>query len=200
MFLDLLLKVDIKLFHFINETMSNSFFDTVMPILTDQDNWVFPLVCVWLWMLILGKKKGRIAAVILLMTFIFTDAFSAQIIKPFIGRIRPSHTMVDTINLLVSKGGKYSFPSNHAANTMVLAVICGYFWPSWKSGLIGLSLMVGLSRVYVGVHYPFDVIAGWILGYGASWIILSIWVVVKMRELKRGRLWVWYQENPPQNS
>jgi len=197
MIFDLIVKGDIKLFHFINETMANSFFNFIMPILTNQNVWVLPLLAGWLSLLFFGKKKGRIAAIILLIAFILTDAIAAQLIKPLIGRMRPSHAMADGINLLVKKGGKYGFPSNHAANTMVLAIVIGYFWDSWKPWLFSLSILIGFTRIYVGVHYPLDVIAGWLFGYIFAWLILSLWVIIKMRELKRGSTWIWYEGEPP---
>jgi undecaprenyl-diphosphatase len=100
--------------------------------------------------------------------------------------------MLDSIHLLVNKGGKWSFPSNHAANSFVLATILSYFFSQWKYPLFILASLIGFSRIYVGVHYPGDVVFGALLGYCIAWILLSIWVILKMRELKRGRTWVWY--------
>ena len=75
---------------------------------------------------------------------------------------------------------------------MALTVIIGYFYKKYKSFLILLTLIIGISRVYVGVHYPFDVVAGFIIGYVFGWVTITLWVILKMRELKRGRDWVWY--------
>jgi len=65
--------------------------------------------------------------------------------------------------------------------------------------LYSVASVIAFSRVYVGVHYPLDILFGSIMGYIFSWIILSIWVIIKMRELKRGKMWVWYATSHPPN-
>lgn len=190
--MDTLIKIDHALFHFINDTIANPILNWIMPIVTNENNIAIPLVLFWLWLLLFQGKRGKIAAILLLLTVALTDVIAAQIIKPWIGRIRPSHAMLDNINLLVSKGGKYGFVSNHAANTMAAATVIGYFYNKWKSVVITISIIVGFSRVYVGVHYPFDVLGGWLFGYAVAWGILSIWVILKIREMKRGRTWINY--------
>lgn len=187
-----LIEIDHALFHFINDTIANPILNWIMPIVTNENNIAIPLILFWLWLLLFQGKRGKIAAILLLLTVALTDVIAAQIIKPWIGRIRPSHAMLDNINLLVSKGGKYGFVSNHAANTMAAATIIGYFYKKWKSVVITISIIVGFSRVYVGVHYPFDVLGGWLFGYAVAWGILSIWVILKIREMKRGRTWINY--------
>ena len=126
-----------------------------------------------------------------------SDAICAQIIKPWIGRVRPSHEFIEYINLLVSKGGKWSFPSNHAANSFAFATVLSYFYERKKIIFFLSATVIAYSRVYVGVHYPLDIIFGALTGYILSWSVLSVWIIVKMRELKRGRMWVWYANNNP---
>ena len=190
--MNIILKIDYALFHFINYTIANPILNWLMPIITNENNIAVLLILFWLWLLFFNGKRGKIAAILLVLTVVFTDAIAAQVIKPWIGRIRPSHVMTENINLLVSKGGKYSFISNHAANTMSAAVILGYFYKKWMGIAITISIIVGFSRVYVGVHYPFDVLGGWIFGYTLAWGIISIWVILKIREIKRGRTWINY--------
>jgi len=101
--------------------------------------------------------------------------------------------MTESINLLVAKGGKFSFVSNHAANMFCAAAVLSYFYARWKNILYALAAAVSFSRVYVGVHYPGDVIFGGLFGYGMAWLVLSLWVIIKMREIKRGQTWVLYE-------
>jgi len=190
--MNILSKIDHAIFHFINGTIANPILNWLMPIVTNENNVAILLLLFWLWLLLFNGKRGKIAAILLLLSVILTDVLAAQIIKPWIGRIRPSYAMADNINLLIGKGGKYSFVSNHAANTMSAAVILGYFYKKWKNIAIAISLIVGFSRVYVGVHYPFDVLGGWIFGYSIAWGIICIWVILKIRETKRGCTWINY--------
>ena len=191
--LNQIIQIDHNLFHYINGNLSNSFFDWFMPFVTNQNNWILPLLVLIYWLLFRGEKRGRITFVILIVTVVLIDAVAAQIIKPMIGRIRPSHAIPEMINLLVPPGGKFSFVSNHSANAFGLSVILGYFYPPWKWKVTGLAFIIAFSRVYVGVHYPADVFFGALFGYGTAWVILSLWVIVKMKELKKGRDWVWYE-------
>ena len=166
-----------------NKTISNPIFDLIMPIITNQNFLVFSGLILIGYLAYYGEKR-RITIVVLLIAASFSDAICFQVIKPWVGRIGPSHEFYDYINLLVSKGGKYSFPSNHAANSFVFATVLSYFYEKNKTFLYILASAIAFSRVYVGVHYPLDIVSGAIIGYIISWIILSIWVIIKMRELK----------------
>ena len=182
---------------FLNKNISNSLFDIIMPIITSKDFLTVIGLILIFYLVIFCGKRGRIAILVLIFAAGASDAICAQIIKPWIGRIRPSHEFIEFINLLVSKGGKWSFPSNHAANSFAFATVLSYFFDHKKSILFTTASIIAFSRVYVGVHYPLDIIFGAILGYILSWVVLSIWVIIKMRELKRGRMWVWYANDTP---
>ena len=171
--------------------------DWLMPFITNQDNWIIPILFLILFLGFFSSKKGRIALALLVIALSCTDFICAQILKPFFERVRPSHISLDGLNLLVSKGGKWSMPSNHASNVFTLAVVLSYFYRKTKLPLYLLATCISFSRVYVGVHYPGDVVAGSLFGYFIGWLILTLWVILKMRELKRRRTWVWYEsENP----
>ena len=198
--IDKIVEIDKQVMVFLNKTISNPIFDIIMPIITNQNFLVFSGLLVLGYLAIYGGKRGRITIVVLLIAVSASDAICFQIIKPWVGRLRPSYEFYEYINLLVSKGGKYSFPSNHASNSFVFATVLSYFYDKRNSLLFLLASTIAFSRIYVGVHYPLDIVFGSIIGYVISWIILSLWVIIKMRELKRGRMWVWYaNSNPPEN-
>ncbi|GIS73286.1 MAG: hypothetical protein CM1200mP10_28630 [Candidatus Neomarinimicrobiota bacterium] len=71
-------------------------------------------------------------------------------------------------------------------------LLLSYFYKQWKKPLLFLAFSVAVSRVYVGVHYPGDVLFGGLFGCGMAWLVITLWVFLKMRELKRGRTWVRY--------
>ena len=198
--IDTIVELDKQIMVFLNKTISNPIFDFIMPIITNQNFLVISGLILIGYLAYYGEKRGKITIAVLLIAAGFSDAICFQIIKPWVGRIRPSHEFYEYINLLVSKGGKYSFPSNHAANSFVFATVLSYFYDKNRISLYILASTIAFSRVYVGVHYPLDIIFGSIIGYIISWIILSLWVIIKMRELKRGRKWIWYATtDPPQN-
>ena len=191
-FLDWLDQIDRSILYFINDTLSNPIFDLFFPTITNEHLWAIPALIGLIALIVRGGKRGKIAVVLLLIAAIVTDKTVVEIIKPAIGRLRPSHALGDTVNLLVPKGGRYGFVSAHAANIFVGTTILSYFYDQWKKPLLFLAFSVALSRVYVGVHYPGDVLFGGLFGYGIAWLIITLWVFLKMRELKRGRTWVRY--------
>ena len=174
-----------------------SILNQVMPFITDADNWILPILFLILYLGIFKGKKGKIALCLLIISLSLNDSICAQILKPTFERVRPSHLSIESLNLLVSKGGKWSMPSNHASNMFSLAVILSYFYGRFKVILFLLATVIAISRVYVGVHYPGDVIIGALIGYIISWTMITLWVIIKMRELKRRQTWVWYESDPP---
>ena len=195
--LNKIIELDKALMIFFNKSITNSLFDFIMPIITSKDFLTVIGTLLIFYLAVFCGKKGKIAILVLIFAAGASDAICAQIIKPWVGRIRPSHEFNEFINLLVSKGGKWSFPSNHAANSFAFATVLSYFFEQKKVVLFALASIIAFSRVYVGVHYPLDIICGAIIGYILSWMVLSLWIVIKMRELKRGRMWVWYANDTP---
>jgi len=174
-----------------------SILNQVMPFITDADNWILPILFLILYLGFFKGKKGKVSLCLLIIALSLNDSICAQILKPFFERVRPSHMSIEGLNLLVSKGGKWSMPSNHASNMFSLAVILSYFYGRFKVILFFLATVIAISRVYVGVHYPGDVIIGALIGYIISWTVITLWVIIKMRELKRRQTWVWYESDPP---
>lgn len=167
--IDFIQNLDIILFYFVNNNLSNSFFDLVMPFLTEVDNWLLIYIFGFYYLIFKCGKVGRITAAALILTIILSDQISSTFIKEYIGRLRPCHTLPD-VNLLVGCGGGKSFPSSHAANNFAAATVITYFFRKNYSFFYIIAAVVAFTRIYIGVHYPFDVIGGAVLGVGIGFL------------------------------
>jgi len=168
-----LLQLDTKLFYFFNARLANHVFDVVMPVITDLQNWIIPLIIMGLGLVIAGGKKARMTLIIALLVVGQTDLLCGKVLKPLVHRPRPSYVLTDA-RLLVGKGGVEGFPSNHAANTMALMTVFAYFYRRFAYGFLAIAALISFSRIYVGVHYPLDVLAGAIIGA----LISCLWIYV----------------------
>jgi undecaprenyl-diphosphatase len=175
--LENLTKLDTTLFYFLNVKLQNGLFDFLMPVLTNLDYWRIPLGLMVILLLIFGKKKGRITIVLLVLGITLSDQVCNSLIKPLVGRIRPCNVL-QNIHLLVNCTKSYSFPSSHAMNMFTGVTLLSYSYRKIKVILFIIAILVSYSRIYVGVHYPFDVLAGAILGIFCAFIILTIFKFV----------------------
>ena len=127
-----------------------------------------------------GQKQKRWMKFILLLLFTalifaFTDQISAGIIKPLVARPRPSHdgSIMDQLHFVNDyHGGAYGFVSSHAANCFGLAVwvSCLYKRRSLVTAMILYAVLNCYSRIYLGVHFPGDIICGTVLGILCGWL------------------------------
>ncbi len=162
---DALYSLDTTLFFFINHSIQNSVFDVMMPFLTSTDTLHFRLffAVIWLTLVIKGGTTGRTIALLLIPLILVSDQLSSSVIKSLVGRIRPCHTLSD-VRLLVPCGSGFSFPSSHAVNNFAAATLFSYYYRRWMWAFVTYASLVSLSRPYVGVHYPLDVVAGVFVG------------------------------------
>lgn len=181
---------DKHLFQAIN-SHNTPFWDKVMWVITSaQFGVVFFLILALLTIYFYRKKSWKILVLIAAVT-LFADALGARGIKPSVKRLRPSHDPEYhgdyQVHLLQRKdgtyyyGGKYSCPSNHAINYLISSILFFYFLRPkvrrrWLLALFvfGITLISCYSRVYVGVHYPFDILCGWLIAVFLAGIV--IWI------------------------
>ncbi len=174
--LDWLLQVDQNVFVWINTTLANPLFDLAMPWWRSRSLWLSLyalLAIIWAW------RFGRRVLPFMVLALIaigLSDALSSQLIKPMIGRLRPCHevALVDTLRLLVPCGPSFSFTSSHAANHFCFAWLVGSAFSRLGRWLLPSLLVwagsIAFGQVYVGVHYPLDILVGALLGLTIGWM------------------------------
>ena len=182
--IDFLVSIDKSLFKTLNYSLQNALFDVIMPFLTNLDKqrpWIFVFVgVIWIGLVWKGGRRGRIIAFLLVPLILISDQLSSQLIKPLIGRARPCHltdgmAQVEHLHLLVDCGPGKSFPSSHAVNNFAAAGLFSYYYRRWFWAFASLATVVAYSRIYVGVHYPFDALVGAVIGGGCAALIIIGW-------------------------
>lgn len=184
--MDFIINIDSELFYFLNITLANPITDFLMPIVTNQKNWLPIYIFMISFLLIKYKKNGFFMVITILFAVGLGDYINSSIIKEMVGRFRPCATLTD-IHLLVPCGPGKSFMSSHAVNNFAMAYILGYYFKQNKWIFYTLASLVAYSRIAVGVHYPLDVISGALLGIAIGFISikLSIWISIKISEWKK---------------
>jgi undecaprenyl-diphosphatase len=102
-----------------------------------------------------------------------------KIVKDKVKRFRP-FKVLNEIQNLIKPPDEFSFPSGHTAAAFLMAVLVSHFYPQWAIPSFGLATMIGLSRIYNGVHYPSDVLAGLVLGLVSARIGLLVGMTIQL--------------------
>jgi membrane-associated phospholipid phosphatase len=162
--------LDKMLLVLIQHDSDHALLDPIMSALRDPLTWIpFYIFMAW-YAFRAGKNKAWAFVILSVLTFAITDSLTAQVLKPLFGRLRPCHDpeMQSLLRGLIDCGGLYSMPSNHAANHFALAT----FWYLAIRSMNGKkwawlwiwAAVICYAQVYVGKHYPFDVLAGCLFG------------------------------------
>ena len=171
---DLFLRIDYFIFFFINQTLSNTFFDFLMPIF-DRPS---PIIILFIYFIIIYyiKEEERKHFIFWTILGLILCDQSGRILKLFFLRERPwAYFELDTIHNLSSNYGKnLSFPSNHSANLFGAYIIISSFLPRWKKIFLIVAITIMFSRIYIGAHFPSDIIGGIIIGLFWGTLLIQI--------------------------
>lgn len=188
--LESLIELDKEALLFFN-SFHTPWLDPIMFWITKTFFWL-PLYGFLLFLVIKHFKKDTwIVLIGITITILLSDQITSGFMKPFFARLRPSREpSLQGLVYLVNgyTGGKYGFASSHAANTFATAL---FFWMLFKDQyrwlwvLFVWAIVMTYSRIYLGVHYPGDIIVGMLVGFAAAYSGYKI------------QRWIWYKKNKP---
>ena len=171
-------QIDASLFYLINSRWSNPVFDILLPIWREKWIWApaYLFLIVFIWQNWKGQK-GLVAILGLATVIGLSDFTSSTIIKKNVERIRPCNNpeMMAALIQRVDCGSGFSFTSSHAANHFAIAVYVTMLFgrlSRWICpAVLSWAFLVAFAQVYVGVHYPGDILAGGLLGAAIGWSV-----------------------------
>jgi undecaprenyl-diphosphatase len=171
-FLESVQSFDQSLFVLVNRIATHPWLDTLMPFFRESTFWIPFYIFLVVFVFVNFGKKGWVWLLFAFITVLLTDQLSSSIIKNWVQRPRPCSDPLfsDQVRLLLDHcSGGYSFTSSHATNHFGVAtflfITLGPFFGIWKYLLFIWAALICYAQVYVGVHYPLDVVFGALLGF-----------------------------------
>lgn len=162
-------QLDKEVFIYLNN-MHSPFWDAIMVFVSEKLVWI-PFYLGLIGYLVWRYRRQSIPMLLLVVIAIgLADFIASGIMKPYFMRLRPCHdpTLSELINIVEGCGGRFGFISSHAANTFALAVFFNLVLSDryliFKIVLVAWAVVVTYSRIYLGVHFPADVLLGALLG------------------------------------
>jgi undecaprenyl-diphosphatase len=175
--------IEVRLFRVLNGKAANPALDRIMPLVTDFRRSRIVLLAVWAMLVLFGGNRGRWVALMLIPLVAATDQLSASVIKPLVGRLRPCEVLggvhlwygsegwiTTPAEVIRSYKSSLSFPSSHATNITGAMLFLGLAFRKALWPLLFAAALVSYSRVYIGVHWTSDIIAGMAIGALLGWL------------------------------
>lgn len=170
--MDILLAADTKLFFAINHLPHTAASDAIAQFFSLIGS--FGLVWLGIGGIFFLKEERKHHAFFLPLigTIGVSYILVEMMLKPFLGRLRPYSALSGVIASVRPTADAFSFPSGHATIAFAMAVVVSRYEPRLRWVWYGLAAVISFTRVYLGVHYPSDVVAGVLLGWGIGSVML----------------------------
>jgi undecaprenyl-diphosphatase len=182
-----LLQLDKELFIFLNGFHAD-WLDPIMLFITHTRTWI-PLYIFLAYLIVRDFKKSSWMPFLgIALAILLADQITSHVMKPYFERLRPSHepSLKDIVHIVQEyRGGKYGFASSHAANTMATATFFFLLFGKKKKWIWLLFMWAALmtySRIYLGVHYPGDIVVGTFVGILCAWLGYTLFSKLKQRQ------------------
>jgi len=187
--LELLEKTDQSLFLLINGWHS-PFWDQVMWLVSTKWLWIPLYLFILGWLIKIFKRRFWILLIFIILLVVVTDQTSVHLFKDVFKRLRPCHneTLAPMVHLIKGHcGGMYSFVSSHATNMFGIAAFVTLLLRNRTFTIVMYLIvaLIGYSRIYLGVHFPGDVVAGALVGTFLGWLIYLLFKETDRRWLER---------------
>ncbi|MFC0182670.1 undecaprenyl-diphosphatase [Pseudarcicella hirudinis] len=178
--MDFIKQLDIQLFLVLNG-LHNDAIDPIMALISGRNTWIPLYALIIGWMIWKHKKQSIWMLLMIIAAIAISDQAASGLLKPLVARLRPCHepTIQHLVHLVGNCGGQYGFCSSHAANTFSLAMSLFLLFGQKIKAVVWFfvwAAVVSYSRIYLGVHYPIDVLVGALLGILASWICYKVYL------------------------
>lgn len=187
---DFLYSIDLSILYFFNNTLSAGFPDKFFSTITNVNNWYIAYIILLGISWTKGGRTGKIAVIGVILLITVSDQLGHRVLKEIFERPRPCNALADVLTPLGCTGS-YSFPSNHAINNFAAAMFFYRLFPNLKWILFITASLVAISRVYLGLHYPSDILGGAIVGIFFGYIfavgVLKINKYIEQKKIKSER-------------
>ncbi len=180
-------RLDQQLFLFLN-SVNSPIWDQIMHAISGKVIWAPLYLAILVYLGITYKRKFLVILIFIILGVVLADQISVQVFKNTVQRLRPCHepALAGLVHLVNGEcGGLYGFVSSHATNSFNVALISLLFirrrW--YTISIIVWALVIGYSRIYLGVHYPGDVICGSMLGALVGWSMYKLYMLTDKKIL-----------------